>query len=88
MIEAVREAQLQKPQQLRVRVKRPAAAKPAGDSAESSRAVPEAVDAFAEEGDAAPAKKRRRRRKPTSRTNADGAGGSNDASSSGAASNS
>jgi poly(A) polymerase len=91
MIEVVREAQLQKPQQPRVRVKRPAAAKPAGDSAESSRAVPEAVEsveAFAGEGDAAPAKKRRRRRKPTSRTNADGAAGSNDASSSGAASNS
>ncbi|MCJ7800125.1 MAG: polynucleotide adenylyltransferase PcnB, partial [Polaromonas sp.] len=87
MIEAVREAQLQKPQQPRVRVKRPAAAKPAGDSAESSRSVPEAVEAFAEEGDAAPAKKRRRR-KPTGRTSADGAGGSNDASSPGAASHS
>jgi poly(A) polymerase len=90
MIEAVREAQLQKPQPPRVRVKRPAAAKPAVDSAEASRPAPEAVEAFAEDGDAAPAKKRRRRRKPTSRTNADGAsgaGGGSDASSPDTASN-
>jgi len=88
MIEAVREAQLQKPQQPRVRVKRPAAdaVKPAG-AAEASRTAPEGVDAFQEEGDAAPAKKRRRRRKPTSRTGVDGAEGGNNPSSSGAASN-
>ncbi|MDO9258287.1 MAG: polynucleotide adenylyltransferase PcnB [Polaromonas sp.] len=87
MIEAVREAQLQKPQQPRVRVKRPVAAKPAGASAETSRTAPEAVESFAEEGDAAPAKKRRRRRKPTNRAPAEGGEGGNDASSSGAASN-
>jgi poly(A) polymerase len=88
MIEVVREAQLQKPQQPRVRVKRPAAAavKPDGGAAEASRTAPEGAEAFLEQGDAAPAKKRRRRRKPTNRTHAEGGEGSSDPSSSGAAS--
>jgi poly(A) polymerase len=87
MIEAVREAQLQKPQQPRVRVKRPAAdaVKPSG--AEAARAAPEDAEAFQEDGDAAPAKKRRRRRKPTNRAATEGGEGGNDAPSSGAASN-
>ncbi|MBT9475944.1 polynucleotide adenylyltransferase PcnB [Polaromonas sp.] len=87
MIEAVREAQLQKPQQPRVRAKRPAAdaVKPSG--AEAGRAAPEGAEAFQEDGDAAPAKKRRRRRKPTSRASTKGGEGGNDASSPGAASN-
>jgi poly(A) polymerase len=87
MIEAVREAQLQKPQQPRVRVKRPAAdaVKPSG--AEAGRAAPEGAEAFQEDGDAAPAKKRRRRRKPTNRASTEGGQGGEGASSPGTASN-
>ena len=81
MIEAVRQSQLQKPQQPRVRVKRPDAPV---DGAQATRIVvsvagverePEfetPADPAGEQGDA-PAKKRRRRRKPVNRA-AGGAG--------------
>ena len=85
MIEAVRQEQMQRPQQARTRVKRhdaearpvPAAEVSArrnshdvADASESS-APSGAFDASAGEGEFAPAKKRRRRRKPGNR---DGAG--------------
>lgn len=76
MIEAVREAQMKKPQTPRVRVKRVDAgeAGPSGvapvKSSSASRLAPEAAEPSLEEGDAVPAKKRRRRRKPTGRANA------------------
>ncbi|RYX95249.1 MAG: polynucleotide adenylyltransferase PcnB [Comamonadaceae bacterium] len=92
MIEAVRQAQLQKPQQPRVRVKRPDAAV---DGTQATRIVvsvagverlSEPDDAgdtaeFAGEGAApgdAPAKKRRRRRKPVNRAAGGDAGGERD----------
>ncbi|MFC5519659.1 polynucleotide adenylyltransferase PcnB [Polaromonas jejuensis] len=71
MIEAVRQAQLQKPQQARVRVKRTDAE--AGRSP-AVRTTHELAENSAETGEAAPAKKRRRRRKPVNRAAAEGAG--------------
>jgi len=64
MIETHRQSQLQKPQQARVRVKKPDAAPADVRFAEPADSAP---DATQEPGDAAPAKKRRRRRKPAHR---------------------
>ena len=81
MIEAVREAQLKKPQHARVRVKRPdsgAVASSHGlpvDSSGSSRSATDAASPLLEEVEVTPAKKRRRRRKPTSRAAPDAAEG-------------
>ena len=81
MIEAVREAQLKKPQQARVRVKRTGSDDSASagvSSRELSGEISSAHDAeglLLAQGEAAPAKKRRRRRKPASRTTSDGAQG-------------
>ena len=70
MIEAVRQEQMQRPQQARTRVKRQDAG---GTSAGAVSGMPEgystagssdASEASAEQGEFAPAKKRRRRRKP------------------------
>ena len=68
MIEAMRQAQLQKPQQARVRVKKVDAslvdvrfAEPTDSAANTSQ------DSDAPHGEFAPARKRRRRRKPTNR---------------------
>lgn len=75
MIEEARQAQQNKPQAPRVRVKR-VDAEPG--SAQAERTTPDAADASGEQGDAAPAKKRRRRRKPANRGGAggtEGAGG-------------
>jgi poly(A) polymerase len=72
MIEEARQAQQNKPQAPRVRVKR-ADAEPG--SAQAERTTPDAADASGEQGDAAPAKKRRRRRKPANRGGAGGAEG-------------
>ena len=78
MIDAVREAQLKKPQQPRVRVKRPDAvaspslAKPARAFSAENGGVPDAEETLLAPGDAAPVKKRKRRRKPTSRTASEG----------------
>lgn len=72
MIEEARQAQQNKPQAPRVRVKRPDAEP---GSAQAERTTPDAVDASGEQGDAAPAKKRRRRRKPANRGGAGGAEG-------------
>jgi len=72
MIEAVRLAQMQKPQQARTRVKRQAAGGAssgavAGPSEDYGLAAPpEFPDASTLQDEFAPAKKRRRRRKPTS----------------------
>ncbi|MBK5205447.1 MAG: polynucleotide adenylyltransferase PcnB [Polaromonas sp.] len=88
MIEAVRQAQLKKPQQPRVRVKRPdadagiASGTLPGKSSNAHRTVPDLAEPSLEEGDTAPVKKRRRRRKPTSRTNPAAAEGMSDQSSS------
>lgn len=73
MIEEARQAQQNKPQAPRVRVKRPDAEP---GSAHVERTTPDAADASGEQGDAAPAKKRRRRRKPANRGAAGGAEGS------------
>ncbi|AYQ28795.1 MULTISPECIES: polynucleotide adenylyltransferase PcnB [unclassified Polaromonas] len=72
MIEEARQAQQNKPQAPRVRVKRPDAEP---GSANAERTTPDAADASGEQGDAAPAKKRRRRRKPANRGGAGGAEG-------------
>jgi poly(A) polymerase len=72
MIEEARQAQQNKPQAPRVRVKRPDAE---SGSANAERTTPDAADASGEQGDAAPAKKRRRRRKPANRGGAGGAEG-------------
>lgn len=66
MIEAVRQAQLQKPQAPRVRVKRQDAAAGA-DVASAAPVQAASAETFSEPGDMAPAKKRRRRRKPVNR---------------------
>lgn len=86
MIEAMRQSQLQKPQQARVRVKRVETPRLAVDarfsadgdaSTTSSSAVgPEQNDASVEQGEFAPAKKRRRRRKPVNRGDAAAPGAS------------
>ena len=71
MIEAVRQTQLQKPQQPRVRVKRAEAdagassAKPLPHAAVDGHTAPGLAETTFEQGDLPPAKKRRRRRKPT-----------------------
>ncbi|MES2941704.1 MAG: polynucleotide adenylyltransferase PcnB [Pseudomonadota bacterium] len=77
MIETMRQAQLQKPQQARVRVKRVEAPRsvddvrfPPGD------AGPDQAEVAAEQGEFAPAKKRRRRRKPANRGDAAAPGSS------------
>lgn len=72
MIEEARQAQLQKPQAPRVRVKRPDAEAGADHADRAERGTSDAVDASGEQGDAAPAKKRRRRRKPANRGGATG----------------
>ncbi|WP_431097686.1 polynucleotide adenylyltransferase PcnB [Polaromonas aquatica] len=72
MIEEARQAQQNKPQAPRVRVKR-VDAEPGSTHAE--RAASDSADASGEQGDAAPAKKRRRRRKPANRGGAGGAEG-------------
>ncbi len=80
MIEAARHAQLQKPQQPRVRVKRPdgdAGSPAAGKSAGGADTAGQ-PETFAEQGDMAPTKKRRRRRKPANRANPGAAEGSSD----------
>ncbi len=84
MIEEVRQAQLKKPQQPRVRVKRPdadaasAAGTVPGKSSGAHRTEPGLAEPPLEEGDTAPVKKRRRRRKPATQANpgaTEGAGG-------------
>ncbi|NML87258.1 polynucleotide adenylyltransferase PcnB [Polaromonas sp.] len=81
MIEAVREAQLKKPQHARVRVKRPDSGVVGSnhglpvDSSGSSRGATDAASPLLEEVEVTPAKKRRRRRKPTSRAAPDAAEG-------------
>ncbi len=76
MIEEARQAQLQKPQHPRVRVKRQDAESVGATGTtrppEQQHAAPESSS---EQGDFAPAKKRRRRRKPVSR-DANGGGSS------------
>jgi poly(A) polymerase len=69
MIEEARQAQLQKPQAPRVRVKRQdvAAGGASINTPNAGDAVADRLDAASEQGDLAPAKKRRRRRKPVSR---------------------
>lgn len=74
MIEEARQAQQNKPQAPRVRVKRVDAEPGLGQTSHAERTVPDAADASGQPGDAAPAKKRRRRRKPANRGGADGAG--------------
>ena len=80
MIEEVRLAQLQKPQQPRVRVRRPDAdvrdlphSASLANAPDADRHVSDQAALFPEHGDTAPAKKRRRRRKPANRGSA-GAG--------------
>ena len=81
MIEAVREAQLKKPQHARVRVKRPDSSAVGSnhglpvDSSGASRSATDAASPLLEEVEVTPAKKRRRRRKPTSRAAPDAAEG-------------
>ena len=78
MIEVVRQAQLQKPQHPRVRVKRPDA--PVEDVRFSGAAdAAPTTDAESAQGEFAPAKKRRRRRKPVNRGEGGGGGEANDA---------
>jgi poly(A) polymerase len=91
MIEVIRQAQMQKPQQGRSRVRR-ADAQPAAvrDPRFDTDVVPvlgfdapeAGVEGGAAEGSDAPVKKRRRRRKPVNRGNAGGEGGSESGSSS------
>ncbi|UUZ76721.1 polynucleotide adenylyltransferase PcnB [Polaromonas sp. P1(28)-13] len=66
MIEEARQAQLQKPQAPRVRVKRQDVEADATVSSTAS-ALAASSEASSEQGDMAPAKKRRRRRKPVNR---------------------
>ena len=83
MIEAVREAQLKKPQTPRVRVKRVDAETGSPEAyapVKSPHASPDLPESTLVEGDAAPAKKRRRRRKPTGGAIAGAAEGGDDAS--------
>lgn len=75
MIEEARQAQQNKPQAPRVRVKRVDAEPGLGQTSPAERTVPDAADASGEQGDVAPAKKRRRRRKPANRGGAGGAEG-------------
>lgn len=75
MIEEARQAQQNKPQPPRVRVKRPDGEPGLGQTSHAERTVPDAADASGEQGDVAPAKKRRRRRKPANRGGAGGAEG-------------
>ena len=77
MIEEIRQAQMQKPQQPRVRAKRPdnkeAASPAAPQTAKLASAESVEPDNFAERGEGAePVKKRRRRRKPGSSANNSG----------------
>jgi poly(A) polymerase len=90
MIEEARQAQMQKPQAPRVRVKRPDAEAGSTPASHAERERSDVADASGEQGDAAPAKKRRRRRKPTNRGNAggEGAGGDSPSPSADAASSS
>lgn len=90
MIEAVRQAQLQKPQQPRTRVKRQDgdAGSPATGKSSVGADAGQPAETFAEQGDMAPAKKRRRRRKPANRANPGAAEGSSDQPSPDAASSS
>jgi poly(A) polymerase len=75
MIEVVRQANLQKPQQPRVRVKK-ADTQPADVRFSTpSDAQPDTVQAQGEFDQNAPARKRRRRRKPTNRGEGGGSGG-------------
>ena len=70
MIEAIREAQLKKPQAPRVRVKRAEVAGSDADAAprlQSAGHSPADAEPDPQEGEAEPAKKRRRRRKPSGR---------------------
>ena len=68
MIEAMRQAQLQKPQQARVRVKKVDASPADVRFAEPTDSVTNTLqDSDAPQGELAPARKRRRRRKPTNR---------------------
>jgi poly(A) polymerase len=88
MIEEARQAQQNKPQAPRVRVKRPDVEP---GSVHTERPASDAADTSGEQGDAAPAKKRRRRRKPANRGGAggaEGAGGEASSPSSDSASNS
>ena len=75
MIETQRLAQMQKPQQARVRVKKADA--PAADLrfAEPTDSAPDANQPQGEYDQSAPAKKRRRRRKPVNRSQSEGDGG-------------
>jgi poly(A) polymerase len=78
MIEAVRQEQMQRPQQARTRVKRVEADPrfdPAPDRSAESSQPSESFDASAGQGEFAPAKKRRRRRKPANRGDAGGPAG-------------
>jgi poly(A) polymerase len=75
MIEEARQAQQNKPQAPRVRVKRPDAEPGSGQAGHAERSTPDDADASGEQGDSAPAKKRRRRRKPANRGGAGGAEG-------------
>ena len=90
MIEAVRQAQLQKPQQPRTRVKRQDgdAGSPAAGKSSVGADAGQPAETFAEQGDMAPPKKRRRRRKPANRANPGAAEGSSDQPSPDAASSS
>jgi poly(A) polymerase len=67
MIETIRLANLQKPQQARVRVKKADAAQPDVRFSTPTDAAPDAAQEQGEFDQNAPAKKRRRRRKPTNR---------------------
>ncbi|MES2414939.1 MAG: polynucleotide adenylyltransferase PcnB [Pseudomonadota bacterium] len=78
MIEAVRQEQMQKPQQPRVRVKRPDADNATAMSAASPPEAGQHETGDGQEG-AAPARKRRRRRKPASRAAGGAADGQGDA---------
>ncbi|NMM11057.1 MAG: polynucleotide adenylyltransferase PcnB [Polaromonas sp.] len=81
MIEEVREAQLQKPQSPRVRVRRPAAevgsssANSPSPRSSAGRQSDDSGEPSLEEGAAPPARKRRRRRKPANQVNSANAEG-------------
>ncbi len=75
MIEEARQAQQNKPQAPRVRVKRADAEPGSGQASHAERSTPDDADPSAEQGDVGPVKKRRRRRKPANRGGAGGAGG-------------
>jgi poly(A) polymerase len=94
MIEEVRQAQLKKPQQPRVRVKRPDADAASADgtvpgkSSSAHRTAPDLVEPSLEGGETAPVKKRRRRRKPANQADPGATEGSSDQPSSDLASSS